>query len=622
MCGFVFAYRPDLEPGLLKEKTECALRRIEHRGPDDGRLAGNASWLMGHRRLSIIDLAGGRQPMSDPSSRYWFAYNGEVYNFRELRTSLEGRWTFCTQSDTEVVFAGLVTVGADFLGQMEGMWALVLWDSVSRRLLLARDRMGKKPLFYEQSDDRFVCASELPALRCIALTSWYEDEDSTADFFRYGFHLPGYTAFTGVREIMPGHVATWQPGAPPEQRRYWRLSLGTHSGSAHDGAKAVREALIRAVQRRQVADVEVGAFLSGGIDSSLIVGIMSRELGIRPKTFTIGFSEATYDERRYARIAAEAFGTDHRERLVSELDFGRLVELLLQHVGQPFADSSLLPTAVVCEYAAEHVKVALSGDGGDELFSGYQRYLARTLLRWYTRLPMGLRMPAEALIRRIPEPMTHHSGSLIKKAHLFLDIVARHRDEQPYVAPLLWSRADLSLLLPDLAERGHPPPLLPRACGINGVSEMMTADALVYMPQDILVKVDRASMAYSLEVRAPFLDREVVELAFSLPAAWHRYLITGKRMLREAFGELLPKAMWRRRKQGFAVPIHDWFRKGLGEELNAMLAATSSPVDAAFVRSLLRAHQEGRRDHGHRLWLIYAYLIWRGQEKYREFTSA
>jgi asparagine synthase (glutamine-hydrolysing) len=331
---------------------------------------------------------------------------------------------------------------------------------------------------------------------------------------------------------------------------------------------------------------------------------------VRPKTFSIGFDDPTYDERRYARMVAARFGTDHREQCLQSWDRQALVGLVLDHVGQPFADSSLLPTAAVSRFAAGHVKVALSGDGGDELFSGYQRYMARTLLRWYTRLPGILRRNVEGLVRRLPEPMAHHSRSILKKAHLFLDIVKRQEAERPYVAPVFYSHLDFRQLLPDLCGRGHLPPGLPQEARADDILEMMAADALVYLPQDILVKVDRASMAYSLEARAPFLDRELVELAFSLPVDWHRHGFQGKRMLRAAFADLLPASLWKRRKQGFAVPVHEWFRGGLGNEMLEMLRDVPTPIAGTQVRRLLDEHLQRRRDHGYRLWAIYIYLLW------------
>lgn len=614
MCGVLFTFNPELEAQELERKCRESSARIMHRGPDDNGLEVQSPWAVGHRRLAILDLAGSRQPMCDPTARYWLSYNGELYNFRDLRTALEPNWTFRHRGDTEVVLAGLIHEGESFLRRMEGMWALALWDRESATLLLARDRMGKKPLYYQHARRAFACASELRALRSLAVAKWQEDPDSTADYFRFGYPLPGTTAYAGVREVLPGHVLRWHPDQGVKEQSYWRLVTGGYSGTLAQAASQMREKLIQAVKRRLVSDVEVGAFLSGGVDSSLVVGILGKELNVHPKTFTIGFTESSFDERPYAQRVAEHFGTDHFERVLERWSSETLIRLMLDHVGQPFADSSLLATAEVSAVAAEQVKVSMSGDGGDELFSGYQRYQARVLLRWYTRLPRQLRGNVDKLIRALPEPMAHHSGSLLKKAHLFLDAAARETESRSYTAPPIYPETELAQLLPDLAPRGHTPPGLPQECRLDHVTEMMTMDALVYLPQDILVKVDRASMAHSLEARAPFLDREVVELAFALPRRWHRRGLRGKRLLGQAFPSLLPSWLWRRRKQGFSVPVHAWFRKELGDKLLTLIQGYDSPLNGPHVEKMLHDHRHGRRDHGMRLWGIYAYLIWRAHD--------
>ena len=611
MCGLTFLFSAAQPAEALRQRSAEALRRIAHRGPDDEGLLCVGAAAIGHRRLSIIDLQGSRQPMADASGRFVLAYNGEVYNYRSLRQRLTGRWPFRTSGDTEVVLAGLVSEGPRFLEEMEGMWALALWDTQTETLLLARDRMGKKPLYYQPLAGGIASASELSALAALVAAPWSEDDDSTADYLRYGYYLPGTTAYRGVREILPGHWASWRPGVAVAEHAYWSLPTGGYAGTEESAAAAMREALIEAVRKRLEADVEVGAFLSGGVDSSLVVGILTRHCGVTPKTFSIGFEDPAYDERHYARLAAQTFATDHYEETLTGWDRQALETLVLKHVGQPFADSSLLPTALVSELAARKVKVSLSGDGGDELFAGYQRYQARLLLRWYTRLPPALRTELERLIGHVPEPMAHHSRSLLKKAHLFLDVVRRQESERPYVAPVMYSREVLARLAPDLAGHGHPAPALPAESQPGDLEAMMAGDALVYLPQDILVKVDRASMAHALEARAPFLDRRVVELAFALPGRWHRRMLSGKRVLRAAFGALLPASIWKRRKQGFAVPIHRWLRAEMGNELERLLAAVDTPLTHGPVREMLAEHRSMRRDHGYRLWALYVYLLWR-----------
>jgi asparagine synthase (glutamine-hydrolysing) len=615
MCGITFVYSNTTPIELLKTRTSAALKNIAHRGPDGEGIEYQATWSIGHRRLSIIDLSGSAQPMVDSQRRFFLAYNGEVYNYKELRASLQSRWYFTSNGDTEVVLAGLALYGSEFLTRMEGMWAIALWDSHAETLLLSRDRMGKKPLYYTTSHKGIACASELPALRALSPDDWQEDLKSTGDYFRYGFFLPGYTAYKNIFEVLPGHSLTWSPHELGEHKSYWSLQPATFFGTSQDAAKKIRSTLIHAVERRLIADVEVGAFLSGGIDSSLITGIVRRELGRPLKTFTIGFQEAAFDERKFARIVADTFGTEHYEETLTQWSEKELEQLILDHVGQPFADASLLPTTLVSKIAARHVKVALSGDGADELFSGYQRYQARALMRWYSRLPRVLRGNIEKLIRSLPEPMAHHSRSILKKAHLFVDIAARQAAETPYIAPLLFSPGDLRQLAPDLINLGHLPPLIPEATEPDDIFRMMAADSLIYLPQDILVKVDRASMAQSIEARAPFLDRELVELAFNLPRQWHRHGFSGKQLLRKGFSDLLPQALWQRRKQGFGVPLHDWFRQSLGQNLRDWLQKSDSSVlDTTFALKMLNEHITRRRDHSQRLWAIYTYYLWRRAE--------
>ncbi|MGB3221269.1 MAG: asparagine synthase (glutamine-hydrolyzing) [Desulforhopalus sp.] len=612
MCGIAFLYADGRDPLEIQDVMNRALGSMEHRGPDDSRLITDGQAVCGHRRLSIIDISGSHQPMRSPDGRYILTFNGEIYTYKKIRASLAGRWEFVTNGDTEVLLAGLLLEGVDFISCLEGMWAFALWDTVGESLLLCRDRMGKKPLYYLNTGDDFSCASELSSLRMLSNRTWHEDQHSTADYLRYGYCLPGYTAYENVREVLPGHYLIWTTREGSIQERpYWSLSTERFTGNEVQAAQKLRDALITATKRRMVADVEVGAFLSGGIDSSLIVGIARQELGVDLKTFTIGFEEHAYDERQYAKQISDIFSTEHYEEIFSELNEDHLEKLILKHMGQPFADASLLPTTLVSLVASRYVKVALSGDGGDELFSGYQRYQARMMLRWYTRLPQILRKNVATLIRALPEPMAHHSHSLLKKAHLFADVADRLDAETPYYAPHMFNPILLEDLAPDTVKLGHHPPNIPDITEPGDLQRMMLADASVYLPQDILVKVDRASMSQSLETRAPFLDREVVELAFSLPSNWHRNDFGGKRMLHQAFKNLLPPITWRRRKQGFGVPLHDWFRGFLGTKLQDLLSEDTGPLQADIVCQMHRAHERRKTDHANRLWMIYNYLLWR-----------
>lgn len=611
MCGIAFLRNPDFSPSEGQKRISAALERMLHRGPDDGNVVLSGDALLGHRRLSIIDLSHSKQPMQDPSGRFCLTYNGEIYNYRDLRKSLDADWEFRTEGDTEVLLAGLLLKGEAFLEKLEGMWAFALWDSKQASLLLSRDRLGKKPLYYASDGAQFACASELPALLPMLARTPPEDLDSTADYFRYGCCLPGFTFYEGVREVLPGHTLRWSPSAPIIQTPYWSLPTERFGGSKEAARGELYRLFEKSVQKRLVADVEVGAFLSGGVDSSLITAFMARSSKRPVKTFSLGFPEESYDETKFARLVARENRTEHFEEKLPGWNEENLKNLLSAHLGQPFADASLLPTAMVAQLAHQHLKVVLSGDGGDELFSGYQRYQARSVLRWYSRLPRPLRSSAEQLVRLLPEPTSHHSRSLIKKAHLFVDASVRYGQPDAYVAPRLMSDAELTAVAPSLAVRGHQPLGIPHQTHVDDVQRMMLQDTLIYLPQDILVKVDRATMAHSLESRAPFLDHSLVELAFSLPREWHRNLLSGKQLLRSTFRGVIPASIWRRRKQGFGVPLGQWFRGELGSKLAHSLHGDTGALDSSTVSDWLQLHRSGKRDQSTQLWMIDVYLKWR-----------
>lgn len=611
MCGIAFLRGPAFSPGERCERMAAAIQQLKHRGPDEfGHFIGD-NFVAGHTRLAIIDLEGGHQPMRDPTGRWVLVFNGEIYNYRELRARMTGRWDFRDDSDTEVLLAGLVMEGASFVERMDGMWAFVLHDSVTGDSLLARDRFGKKPLYYRRHGASFACASELPALEAlIPDVTVTEDVSGIADYFRYGYALPGKTCIVGVSEVLPAHTLKLCADGSIIEERYWTPSVEPWTGSFEEAAERVRELLTQSVRRRQLAsDVEVGAFLSGGIDSTVVCALAQESGFGRLRTFTAGFAEPTFDERAPAARAAAQLDTLHMAEEIKPDMAATLAMGLSRCMGQPFGDSSLIPSALVASVAARHVKVVLTGDGSDEIFGGYARYMGRLLRQRYHRLPASLRSIVERGVLATPEPYGHHSGSFLKRAHLFVRLAREDRDA--YIGPSAIRKEALAQLVPGLGV-GNPMPDRPWPDAPDELRHMLLMDCLVYLPQDILQKVDRATMMHSLEARSPFLDKELFEFVIRLPWQWHFHRMRGKRLLQAAMQGRVPDFIWSRRKQGFASPVSYWLRNWLGDDLLAMTdSEDTGVVDTVGLRMLLGEHRAGRADHSQPLWLAYAYLRWR-----------
>lgn len=611
MCGIAFLRAPALSPGERRGRMDAALQRLRHRGPDESGCFTGSDFVAGHTRLAIIDLKGGHQPIRDPSERWLLVFNGEIYNYRELRARLARRWDFRNDSDTEVLLAGLVTEGVRFVERLDGMWAFVLHDVVSGDLLLSRDRFGKKPLYYRHDRAVFACASELPALAVLVPgAAPAEDTAGITDYFRYGYTLPGTTCLAGVREVLPAHMLRLGADGSIAQERYWAPSVEPWTGSFDEAAEQVRALLTRGVRRRQLAsDVEVGAFLSGGVDSTTVCALAQESGFGRLRTFTAGFAEPTYDERAPAARAAAELGTLHTAEEIRPEIAATLATELPRRMGQPFGDSSLVPSALVASVAARQVKVVLTGDGSDEIFGGYARYAGRLLRQRYRRLPAPLRSIIERSVLATPEPYAHHSGSLLKRAHLFVRLAREDRDA--YIGPPAIRKETLAQLVPGLGA-GNSMPDLPWPDDPDELRQMLLMDCLVYLPQDILQKVDRATMMHSLEARSPFLDKELFEFVIRLPWQWHFSGLRGKRLLRAAMGGRVPAFIWDRRKQGFASPVSHWLRDWLGDDLLVLAdSGDTGAVDAAGLRALLSEHRAGLADHSQPLWLSYSYLRWR-----------
>lgn len=619
MCGICGLIDLNMRSGLeLPSTVRLMANRLVHRGPDAEGLWHGPGVALGHRRLSIIDLAGSIQPMQDPTGRYILVFNGEIYNYLELRSDLEKHGIrFRTEGDTEVLLAAFIIYGPGCLEYLNGMFAFAVWDRQEQILFAARDRMGVKPFFFGQGCGGLLAfASELQSLRGLPL-DFSVRPSALVQYLRHGFIRSPDTIFQGVRELRPAHFLRYSRHGL-EVRPYWEPPLpdsGWKHRSESELAEELRDLVRSAVQFRLRSDVPLGAFLSGGLDSSVIVAAM-RDLGETGiHSFAIGFEEASFDESPFARQVADYLGTTHHESRKA-LRAGDLLFDLVRHYGQPYGDSSAIPTWHLCQETRRHVTVALSGDGGDELFCGYRRYVARRLLAWYQKLPQSVRRKClAALIKRLPEGTAYYDHSLIKKLRLFVDLDQRVTDDPNDIYPAFFKTEDLARLLdPEQIsiEHEHQNVEMTAAQEMDPIELMMRSDILHYLPDDILTKVDRASMAHSLEVRSPFMDYRVAEFACRLPLQYKLRGLTTKHLLRKAFAKDLPPGPLKRQKHGFAVPMGDWFQgplKAVYEDI-----VLSSPMKNLVNRDeagrLLKDHQYGRTDHGHRLWLLLFLHAW------------
>jgi asparagine synthase (glutamine-hydrolysing) len=608
---------------------------LAHRGPD-----GEGCWVdtsagagFGHRRLAIIDLSLlAHQPMVSASGRYVLTYNGEIYNYLELRAELEAKGVrFRSHSDSEVLLEACATWGvAAVARRLIGIFAFALWDKETRTLALVRDHLGVKPLYWTLTDGVLVFGSELRAL--LAYRNWRPliDRDALAAYFRHNYVPAPRTIYSGVFKLPPAGILTLRPHRAPEISAFWepreiaKTALSEPLTLSEPDALAQLDLLLHDVVRRQmIADVPLGALLSGGIDSSTILAIMQAESATQVKSFTVGFREAAFDESRHAAQVARHLGTEHHQIEVAAEDALRLVPSIAEWFDEPFADSSQLPTFLLARMARRHVTVALSGDGGDEVFAGYNRYaLAESMWRGMRRIPAALRgIAADALcalppgvwdkllltIRRTPEggDKIHKVGELLRlgsEPALYRRLVSQWDNPEELVAGAVEPRG----ILWDDSLGGDIPDTLQR---------LQLLDAVTYLPDDILTKIDRVSMAVSLEVRVPLLDPRLIEFAWRLPASMRRRNGQGKWLLRRLLHRYVPAALVERPKMGFGVPIGAWLRGPLREWAEDLLAEPRLRKDgflnAALVRKKWEEHLSGRRNWQYPLWCVLMFQEWK-----------
>jgi asparagine synthase (glutamine-hydrolysing) len=629
MCGIAgFVESSSVSSPFGAERSRALAHQmcevIRHRGPDDEGVwvqAGAAGQLdgvaLGMRRLSIIDLSTGHQPIHNEDQRVWIVFNGEIYNFRELRAELErAGHAFYTATDTEVIVHAYEQWGAEAIARLRGMFGLAIWDGRSKTLLIARDRIGIKPLHYAELNGRLYFGSEIKSLLCVPDLPRDLDLDAFDHYLSFLYTPHDGSIFRAIKKLPPGHLLTWTDGRV-EVERYWQLPAEeSFTGSEQDAIVQLREVLCGAVRSHLISDVPLGAFLSGGVDSSLVVGLMAETSGARVKTFSIGFDDPAFDELEHARRVARHFDTDHHE-LVVKPDGVSILDKLIGHFDEPFADSSAIPTWYVSEMARRHVTVVLSGDGGDELFGGYDRYTPHPRVVAFDRYsPGALRRVAAIAAARLPHGvrgknfLRHVAGDQRRR---YLDAIRFFSaDEKP------------ALLSPDVLEalEGPEPETrlarhFARYVDLPWPSQMMRFDAETYLPEDVLTKVDRMSMAHSIESRVPLLDNEVIGFAATLPAAFKLKNGRGKHVLKEVAATLLPRDILDRKKQGFGVPLGTWFRGNLRELFADTLLSPASLKRGyfrpAYVRQLVDEHVSGRRDHALRLWQLVVFERWHRQ---------
>ncbi len=633
MCGICGAAWTDPARALAAGDLAAMVARLEHRGPDDAGTYRDDHAALGFRRLSIVDLPGGHQPLANEDGTIWTVFNGEIYNFPALRRRLEARGhTLRSAGDTEVLVHLYEDEGPAMFGLLRGMFALAIWDAPRRRLVLARDRLGQKPLVYRRDAGRIAFASELKSLLALPEADLPRRLDPLAldRYLAYGYINHPSTILEGVYKLPPAHYAVWREGHL-ELTRYWDPNWDLElDRTAAEDAEALRATLDEAVREQMVADVPLGAFLSGGVDSSIVVGLMQRASTRPVQTFSIGFGDPAFDETRYAELVAKALGTEHHAFTVEPRAWETL-PALAQQFDEPFADSSALPTWHVARETRRHVTVALTGDAGDELFAGYDRYRAVALAAWLDRLPGAPRAFLGGPVARAL-PASVRAKTPLRRVRRLLEGIG----QAPEARYLRWvgmfdetARASLysDEFLDHLGraaahrpEEADPASVLARAFaaapGRDPVTRASIVDLLTYLPGDLLAKVDLASMGHGLECRSPFLDHRVVELALAMPIRRKLRLRGGrsKVVLKDAFADLLPPEIRRRPKMGFGVPIDRWFRGELKDELRAVLLDPVALNRGLFrpeaVESLIDEHLTSRRDHAYRLWALLMLELW------------
>lgn len=620
ICGFV-----NTEPAETVDEhiLHAMCQVIAHRGPDDDGFYTDGYAGLGMRRLSIIDLVTGHQPVSNEDGTIWLVFNGEIYNYLTLHADLEKKGhQFATKSDTEVIVHAYEEYGVRCAEMFNGMFAFALWDKPRRRLFIARDHLGIKPLYYWFGNGKLVFGSELKCLVTHPSTPRQIDLVALDQFLTLEYIPTPRTIFQGVHKLPPGHRLILE-GDELKVEKYWDIPFQEISQDEASCAEQLEELIDDAVRMQLMSDVPLGAFLSGGLDSSTVVSAMSKSSNTPVKTFSIGFDDATYNELPYARAIATRYQTDHYEETLAP-DIAETAQRLVQHLDEPFGDFSIFPTFLVSEVARRSVKVVLSGDGGDEIFGGYDTYVAQSWDRYYHHLPAAIRQEfLPSLMARVP-PRPAKKG-LINKTKRFIEGASLPTALQHTRWMMFMSEADKAALYsPELriplngdssyaVMEGH----FKQAASANHLTQQQYVDIKTYLVDDILTKVDRMSMAVSLEARVPLLDFRIVEFAVNLPPQMKLYRGETKRILRRAMARRLPEMVLNKPKQGFSIPLKNWLRGPLRPMLTDLLSVDQirqrGYFDAITVQKWVTEHLDGSANHSHRLWALMVFELWHQQ---------
>lgn len=625
MCGIcgVVSFQPNrpVDPSILQRMNHS----LRHRGPDDEGYYQDAQASLAMRRLSIIDLHTGQQPISNETEDVWVIFNGEIYNFQTVRAELERRGhSFKTQADTEVIVHAYEEYGDECVQHFNGMFAFALWDARRRRLFLARDRLGIKPLYYWAGQDKLVFGSELKALILNPEVPRQIDLGALDLFLALEYIPAPHTIYDGVFKLLPGHTLVVENGQL-EITQYWEVPYKPVSQNESECAEILSSLLEDAVRIRLISDVPLGAFLSGGIDSSTIVGYMSRHMTEPVQTFSIGFEDDTYNELPFAAAVSKHFGTTHHVEVLNP-NYADLAEQLVCQYDEPFADTSSFPTYLVSKMASQNVKVVLSGDGGDELFAGYDTYRAEKINRYYGRLPGALR---QGILPRLADwlpPQPAKKGTINKIKRMVeggaLDPSLQHTRWMIFMSQAekhSLYRSDLRAALASDLTANYLGSYFEKASAFDRLSQQQYVDLKTYLADDILTKVDRMSMAASIEARVPMLDYHVVEFALNLPPQMKLNGSRTKSILRNAVKNLVPGLVLEKPKEGFSIPMKHWLCTSLKPMMLDLLSKDSIQrhgyFDHQVVATWIREHLDGRANHSHRLWALMVFAMWHDNER-------